>query len=372
MRNKSSFREIDGLKGLFIMLIVIMHIQEAFQYSFYTVLRPVYSYGGYFGNYMFFLLSGFLMGYWYTERIRNCGDGDTENKSVGFLAFLKKRLLRIYPLYFVTNVFSIVLELIFHGKAALDIRHIFLSFMMMSTGWVDDTNVPYNRASWFVNVLMVCFILFYLVCRAGRKNKTVFYAFTVIGILAGHAFMISDLHVPFCFRTNGEGYFNFFAGVLLAQWFMAARVKAQTAAANTNKKDEIIAIAAGTGNLLIIAACIVSGGLSNATSDVPTTVSLMVFLLLITVLYGKGLKTIFRNPVFVFLGKISMSIFLWHLPLLDLIQYTGNSTGFNAMDPRIQFLAYLAIMLGISWLSYKFLESRIQNLFRKIINTPAS
>ena len=74
MRNMNSFREIDGLKGIFIFLIVIMHVKGAFDYAFSTVLRPAYDYGGYFGNYMFFLLSGFLMGYWYSERIRKSGN----------------------------------------------------------------------------------------------------------------------------------------------------------------------------------------------------------------------------------------------------------------------------------------------------------
>lgn len=364
MTKKINFRELDGLRGIFILLIVVMHVKGAFDYAFSSVLRPVYDYGGYFGNYMFFLLSGFLMGYWYSERIRKSGS-DPES-SMSFWTFMKKRLLRIYPLYFLTNVVCIIIDFCHLGAEALDVRRMLLTFCMMCTGWIDDTRTPYNGVGWFVNVLMVCYLLFYLICWLGRKHKTVFYVLAAAAVLAGHAFMVLDLHVPFCFRTNGEGYLNFFAGVLLAQVFMAGIERSEDASSGW-KRREIIAVIAGVLNLLIVVGCILVGGLSNATSDIPTTVALMCFLLLITVLYGRGLRAVFGNPVFVFLGKISMSVFLWHLPILNILQYTGDTTHFNFLDTRVQFAVFIVLVLILSWLSYRFLEDRLRKVMGRIL-----
>ena len=60
MEKRERFAALDGLRAVFGMGIVIYHVNGAFGSAFSGVLAPVYAYGGYFGNYFFFLLSGFL------------------------------------------------------------------------------------------------------------------------------------------------------------------------------------------------------------------------------------------------------------------------------------------------------------------------
>ena len=52
------FEAIDGLRAVFGLGIVIYHVNETFGAAFSEVLSPVYAYGGYFGNYLLFMLSG--------------------------------------------------------------------------------------------------------------------------------------------------------------------------------------------------------------------------------------------------------------------------------------------------------------------------
>ena len=50
---------------------------------------------------------------------------------------------------------------------------IVLSVLMMNTGWVyayKDTFLPINTTMWFVNVLLLCYLLYYLIGRLAKKQ----------------------------------------------------------------------------------------------------------------------------------------------------------------------------------------------------------
>ena len=80
----------DGLRFLFILGIVLFHSRAAFGHFGQDVLHGVYSLGGYFGNYFFFILSGIL-----TER--KFGPAMAREK-VALGRFLAHRFLSVYIL----------------------------------------------------------------------------------------------------------------------------------------------------------------------------------------------------------------------------------------------------------------------------------
>ena len=92
MEKRERFAALDGLRAVFGMGIVIYHVNGTFGSAFSGVLAPVYAYGGYFGNYFFFLLSGFL-----TEFHKLPIGG-------GPFARLSRRLGRLYPVYALSNL----------------------------------------------------------------------------------------------------------------------------------------------------------------------------------------------------------------------------------------------------------------------------
>ena len=55
---ENRFEGIDGRRGGVCLGIFIYHVNETFGAAFSEVLSPVYAYGGYFGNYLLFMLSG--------------------------------------------------------------------------------------------------------------------------------------------------------------------------------------------------------------------------------------------------------------------------------------------------------------------------
>ncbi len=90
------FAGLDGLRGIFCIGIVIYHAGPIFQFAFSKWLNPIYSYGGYWGNYLFFMISGFLIAYGYQVNIRE--------KTYTFACFMKKHLIKVYPAYLLSNI----------------------------------------------------------------------------------------------------------------------------------------------------------------------------------------------------------------------------------------------------------------------------
>ncbi|MGB0713506.1 MAG: acyltransferase family protein [Gammaproteobacteria bacterium] len=68
---------------------------------------------------------------------------------------------------------------------------------------------------------------------------------------------------------------------------------------------------------------------------------------------------VLANRVGDFLGKVSFSLYLWHLPIL---MYFRN--WFSA-DPEIRLPVYLAMILFASWLSYLIIEAPSRKWIRK-------
>lgn len=91
------FSSLTGLKGIFILGIVLFHSNTVFNAPFQDYMFFAYQYGGGIGNIMFFMLSGFLMSYCYKEKIWN--------QDIKFIPYIKKRLIKLYPIYFV-GIFS--------------------------------------------------------------------------------------------------------------------------------------------------------------------------------------------------------------------------------------------------------------------------
>ncbi len=110
MEHKKRFAGLDGLRAIFCIGIVIYHVNEPLRWGGIKWLDPVYKYGGYFGNSMFFMLSGLLTAYHYKNKI-------IQQEST-FRAFMEKRIRKIYPLYFLTNLFAVLLLILSGTKPA--------------------------------------------------------------------------------------------------------------------------------------------------------------------------------------------------------------------------------------------------------------
>lgn len=119
------------------------------------------SYGGTLGNYMFFLLSGFLLSYGYRQRIAG--------REISFREFLMRRLRKLYPLYILSNLVMLLGDLVQHGISGINLKRIVLTILLQNGGGLETAH-PYNGPSWFVSALLVCYMAYYFVAYMSRNQ----------------------------------------------------------------------------------------------------------------------------------------------------------------------------------------------------------
>lgn len=201
------FPALEGLRVLLILVIVYFHGYPLFgSPEPGTVELYFRSYGGVLGNQGFFFLSGFLMAHRYRDRIRR---GELE-----LPAFLQRRLLAIYPLYFITVWVGVFLSLAWSGFDNVNFSSVTLDLLMLSTGWFGSLT-RYNSPLWFVSVLMQCYLLFYGLCYLARRTRRGdIYGF-VGAVLLGLAMVLGIWQFPVANVQTGQGLLGFFSGCLL-------------------------------------------------------------------------------------------------------------------------------------------------------------
>ena len=160
------FYQLDSLRGIFILGIVIYHVNASF--------------------------------------------------GAAFSEFMARRLRRLYPLYILTTVVQLCLRILLNETPGITAKAILLNVLMIPSGWIDD-GLPFNTPLWFVSVLMLCYIIFFALCRLSGKDGRRYMAMVILLMLWGLVLEIGNFDIPFCYNYNGEGLLNFFAGCLLLE-----------------------------------------------------------------------------------------------------------------------------------------------------------
>lgn len=316
---------LTGLRGIFIFMIVIYHMGGYFDSPFSSVLHLPYKWGGVMGNSFFFMLSGFVISCGYRDRILE--------KRVDFGGFIKKRLIKIYPMYLVTDVIQACF-LVYEQGMIINFRSIVPNIFMITTGWVDDI-YPYNVSCWFVSVLLLCYIVYFVLCRAARENpKLVLYL--EIGLaLWGYLLLSRDINVPFCYSHDGEGMMNFFIGCILFEIY-----ERNSARANRRLFEGLFCLLLG---FLFLAR---QAGFEQFSGDsrLPFTFLICPAAIMLA-LEMKWVGRILESRPFMKLGQISMNVFFWHMPVIVLVNILAVKGLFGGIDVRIRFLGTLLLIL---------------------------
>ncbi len=354
---RKNYPALSGIRFLFIMMIVFYHtwpmvgaIQPGKVALFFRAN------GGNWGNYMFFMISGFLMTVHYKAKLSD------DQSRMPLHVFLLKRLLKLYPLYFITMCASILFNLNYSGLTYVNFKEIIFNTLMLSTGYVEELN-QYNSPQWFACVLMLCYLIFYVLCYLARKNRRVFTYGAVLLMFWGYILLSRSWSAPFCYPKNGEGYFNFFLGCLIAEFLQAESV--------TTHVKKGVAITAGVLSVLFFVAAYFKG-FDRLSGDGRYVLSLLICpaILMLAVMF-KWTDIAFGNRVMSALGKLSTAIFFWHIPLYQHLYFNRYQRGefFNDASHFVRLVVYLAILGALCVISYILIEKKLGNYLSKKLNT---
>lgn len=347
--DKKHFPALTRLRFLLVLVIVYFHTYPLVgMENPGKVISLVRQLGGFFGNHAFFCLSGFLIAHTYKQRIMN--------REMTFPQFLKRRLIKIYPLYFVSAIVSMFVQFYFNRFQYVNLDILLQNLLMISNSWIGDI-YWYNSPLWFFCVTLMCYILYYALCAKTNNKRNVYIYISVGAVLWGYVLMLKGWDYPFMYPRTGEGLHSFFVGVLLYEAY-------QRLSNRTLRKLYFTGLA-GVVFLLVLSYCY---GFSAVIGEKTLFFTLLVGpgLVLSATLFSFNEQNIFRKLV-TNLGKGSMSLIVWHCPLYAFAYFKLYSSGmfFNQYVPVVRHLVYVAVLSVICCISYFLIEKRFDKYLRR-------
>ncbi len=330
--------DIDGLRGLAIIYVIIFH-------CFHNVLPS-----GFIGVDVFFVISGFLI----TRIIL----GQLENNKFRFFDFYCRRIRRIFPALFVMLLVSFCFGLLtlssgdmvwltrqFH-YAAFQISNIF--FQRTVSYFDEGQNFMPLLHTWSLGIeeqfyLVAPFILF---ASFRLKSSSSISPFRIILILSLISLGLSQY---FVFTNQKIAFYSIFSRF----WELGIGcILAFNRKIDFSKKIQKSLI---FGSLLIVpmaSFAINSKNFPGVMALFPCLGAAMI--ILIGEVDSKNFVTKFLSGrILVFIGKLSYSLYLWHLPILAFYKDYTNQTNLSALT----IFCLLLVMFGVSYLSWKFVET---------------
>jgi peptidoglycan/LPS O-acetylase OafA/YrhL len=326
--------DIDALRALSVSLVVIFH---AF---------PLHLTGGFIGVDVFFVISGFLI----TKNIQ----GSIQDNTFSFLTFYQNRARRLLPVLYLVITVSAIIGIFyltpksyhaFAESGALSLVYLGNTYFARKTDYFGDDHADHPLLHlWSLSVEEQFYFLWplMLLVLIRYAPKLILHLVIFASIFASIAF--AELHA----NTQNGTYFllQYRAGeLLLGAWFALSGLKANKNNLTTNTL------------LMAFALCLIiaSSFMLDKASTFPGINVLWPCLGAVLYLYSaqhlnnKVYQFITMKPV-IMIGLLSYSIYLWHWPLLIYGKASGVLTG------PVSYLLYFAILLLISYLSWRYVE----------------
>jgi peptidoglycan/LPS O-acetylase OafA/YrhL len=360
---------IEGLRGYLAIMVMITHIFNFGAYisipDFFKNSSDLYSVlnQGDLAVKCFMIISGFVIFLLIDTKKETYGD------------YLTRRFLRIFPVYFLLLLISIpclrlsssVLEMTTSMQSAEAIRstsaiyhslwsHLWIHFplhLVMLHGMVPSTVLP-NSPTAFLGPAWSLSLewQFYLIAPLWYScfvteiawKKIFMYVICLIFILKGHYF--------FATIQNGAILLNYIVFFVtgIASYFLYKKVKQFEI-----PKDTVLPIA-------VILALGSYRSAEKPSGMIPYILWLVVFALILEPkhsLTSRLFSPVFTNPVSLWLGKISYSIYLSHALVLVVLQYVLLKSFANISQTHLLYWLLVAtplITLPLSHLLYKTVE----------------
>lgn len=332
---------LDALKVFAITIILFHHYQQGTGAVFkYVNFWDGKFYCGYFVE-LFFIISGYFC-IRYVQKIE---------MGLNFKKYLIKKIQRLLPLLALsvcTEAFMLYCYNRHEGlELGLDLWQIFLNSIGVQI-WGLTNTVTINGPTWYLSVLLLCYIIFYLLVYWARRIKVPYSYLYIILIFIGIAIETYNVSVPFLNGSIARGYMAFFTGVLLAQYLEKFNQQ--------KKKIELVSYIIFLSSLILIIFKyeIISNGISYL-------MTFLIFPSLIIIIKSKWFDSIFNHKFIGTLGKITFGVYIWHEPLTVFRQLGQVVFSWDIDLNRLSSMILFAIAAwAVGTISYFLLEKPLQ------------
>ncbi len=398
---KNSIAVLDGVRAVAILMVIIFHVNRITGDNLWSQqsnpLASSISTAGGTGVTLFFVLSGFLLFMPYAKALLF--------KTPWPLArvFYLRRVLRIIPAYYV----SLFLIIIFFHPEYLQRSHLqdlalFLTFFMdSSSSTFRMLNGPYwtlaTEWQFYMILPLIALVIAFLVKRVSQEKRLKAVTFCLLGIIAGGLFVrywgiyfqnnwnqtflvprsVLNVISFFAYGITGKYTEDFAVGMLISLCFVYSQ-RPDTGGKLLNRARRLSSWLWAGGILLLVFSYMwhfndASQGWSFLNGIHPYYDWLSDIILaigygacIVAILFGPAsLKRPFESRCLRWIGLISYSLYIWHLPLLILLM-NHLPTLLPAMNRYtiygIYWLWVLLIVVPVAVLSYVLIEKPWMNL----------
>ena len=354
MKSVIYFEKLDALRFFAFFLVIWQHAfsdifnQITTNVDFQTIINAFTITGG-IGVSIFFVISGFLITFLMISE-------EKVNGRVNLFFFYLRRILRIWPLYYLVMVLGIfVLPYFdnFYSFSGSKFMNLFFLNNTSTTGTPSNINIAWSVAieEQFYLFWPLLFILF-------RNNKKLL-SFCCVVLFIQTTIYMGEHGFEACFSTFGNLRY-LMAGCWGAFFY-------------TNYKERITSsylLKPSSFCLIFFLAIFLIAASTMSVSYNFLFRWLLVLFYLYLVIYSVDKSKGKSNSIFSFLGKYTYGMYLYH-PMIQSFTYIiigklGFDYGKGDLLKFIAAMATLLITIGISILSYEYFEKPILKLKNKV------
>tara|TARA_Y100001970_G_C14235973_1_gene861792 strand:- start:1641 stop:3569 length:1929 start_codon:yes stop_codon:yes gene_type:complete len=349
--------DIDGLRAISIIFVIIYHLKIPLGADDFLLFS-----GGYLGVDIFFVISGYLV----FNLIRNQGNNVIKN----YIDFINRRLKRILPalLIFLIILFIIIKKnfnqhIEFYN---LNISNIFNSLLFASNELRKDYFSPSRDANlsyhtWSLSIEMQIYIFYSIFLIIITKFKKYFQIgiFFLILILSGFLMQFgANLKIQYPFIEKQIYFFNqpYWAGfnspISRIFEFTLGVVCNFVMIKNSKKLSEVLCI---TSIFIILFSVIIFNDITDHPSILTIPILISTCLIIVHSPNSLFFIKIISNKIMCYMGKISYSAYLYHVPIIFFINYYLFDNHLLVNLFLIFFFTFLS-----SLISYEFIEKKFR------------
>jgi peptidoglycan/LPS O-acetylase OafA/YrhL len=356
------FPELDGLRFFAFLLIFIHH---DILFSIIPYLKILHT-NGWIGVDLFFALSAFLLTKLLIAEYDKTG-------AIGFKKFYMRRIFRIWPIYFLFIGFSVALYYFINGTISNNIGVRIFGLLAFSDN-IMSAIYGYNPLPFAGHLWTIAYeeqfyifipIVIFLLVQSSSKVKlvsllSIFILFNVIRLIL----IMSNVQHPAIWVLPISHFESIMMGVVIGFGGFDFLLKM------------LSPLAIGLiGILFFILVCLlpplneISYWLIASYSFVGISTSMVLF----SVMNSKNLNAIFSKRIFVFLGKRSYGLYVYHLLANGMVSYIVSHIPGIPANSLFAFIYVLSFTIIGSIISYKIIETpflRLKEKFEVIPSRP--
>ncbi len=332
---------LDGLRGIAALAVAVMH----FPLVNYITNNSFISNSFLFVDF-FFVLSGFIIAKLYRE-------------SSDKVSFMRHRVARIAPVFYLTLFFGVILELLkiflpsiattqaFSGSN--DIFSLLREITMIHAFPFFD-NTSFNPPNWSISSEFFAYFIFAALMGLSIKKRFYLWLILFISCLLYSPFVtdLSNAHDLAMYRC----IFGFSCGVLISMININSSL--------SKNSYDILLNCIFIISIIAIFLYIFTGG----SVYFPPALAFGFFLIIVIKCNCSSRKILFENNIVIFLGEVSLSVYLVHFFVVMRFEELNNLIFKDSIEPEVLLITYVILLLIICYIINVRFEKPMRRLLR--------